>query len=157
MLVSHYYFYFSYIYNRLNNFPGFFDIIITFEKISEELLQSFHTNITASVTKSPHQDRGPCNLHLHIFFSYIYTLLFCWKIKSCCDRCFPQQITPQITVQLYIYTYIYIYIYSARIDFNMINNRHTRDTSYSIQHVSLNPWSFDSLNIVLLWVKRSMW
>ena len=111
MLVSHYYFYFSYIYNRLNNFPGFFNIIITFEKISEELLQSFHTNITASVTKSPHQDRGPCDLHLHIFFSYIYTLLFCWKIKSCCDRCFPQQITPQITVQLYIYTYIYIYIY----------------------------------------------
>ena len=36
----------------------------------------------------------------HIF-SYPYTLLFCWKIKSCCHRCFSQQIRPQITVQLY--------------------------------------------------------
>ena len=46
--------------------------------------------ITASVSKSSHQDRGPCYLHLRIF-SYTYTLLFWWKIKSRCDRCFPQQ------------------------------------------------------------------
>ena len=39
---------------------------------------------TASVTKSLHEDHGPCfqNFFLHI-------LLQCWKIKSF-DRCFPQ-------------------------------------------------------------------
>ena len=142
MLVSHYYFYFSYIYNRLNNFPGFFNIIITFEKISEELLQSFHTNITASVTKSPHQDRGPCDLHLHIFFSYIYTLLFCWKIKSCCDRCFPQQIGPQTTVQWYI-----LRDYSSvRIGFNMINKCHTLPIVYRIYRNNWKTWFWDSNN-----------
>ena len=142
MLVSHYYFYFSYIYNRLNNFPGFFNIIITFEKISEELLQSFHTNITASVTKSPHQDRGPCDLHLHIFFSYIYTLLFCWKIKSCCDRCFPQQIGPQTTVQWYI-----LRDYSSvRIGFNMINKCHTLPIVYRIYRNNWKTWFWDFNN-----------
>ena len=25
--------------------------------------------------------------------TFFYILLFCWKIKSCCDRCFPQQIS----------------------------------------------------------------
>ena len=35
-------------------------------------------------------------------FCYTYTLLFWYKIKNCCDRCFPQQIRPQTTVQLYI-------------------------------------------------------
>ena len=33
--------------------------------------------------------------HLYLFFSLAYTLLFCGKIKSCCDHCFPQQIRPQ--------------------------------------------------------------
>ena len=54
--------------------------------------------ITASVTKSLHQDRGPCYLHIPIF-SYTYTLFFCWKIKSCHDCYFPQQIRPQTSVQ----------------------------------------------------------
>ena len=33
----------------------------------------FQRKITASVTKSLYQDRGPCYLHLHIFF-LIHTL-----------------------------------------------------------------------------------
>ena len=58
----------------------------------------FHMKITASVTKSSHQDRSPCYLHSPIFFPDTYTLLFCGS----CDHCFPQQIRPQTTVQLYI-------------------------------------------------------
>ena len=42
----------------------------------------FHMKTTASVTKSSHRDRGPLYLRLPIFFSYTYTVLFCWKIKS---------------------------------------------------------------------------
>ena len=34
-------------------------------------------------------------------FSCTYTL-FCWKIKSCCDRCFPQQIRPLTNVEFYV-------------------------------------------------------
>ena len=45
----------------------------------------FQMKITASVTKSLHQDRGLCSLHSPIFFPYTYTLLFCGS----CDRCFP--------------------------------------------------------------------
>ena len=30
-------------------------------------------------------------IYTHLFFSYTYTVLFCWTIKSCCDRCFSQQ------------------------------------------------------------------
>ena len=41
------------------------------------------------VTKSSHQDRDLCYLHLPIFF----------LAKSYCDRCFPQQIGPHTTVQ----------------------------------------------------------
>ena len=37
------------------------------------------------------------------FFSFTYNLLFSGKIKSCCNRCFPQQIKPQTTIQFYIY------------------------------------------------------
>ena len=33
-------------------------------------------------------------IYTYLSFSYTYTLLFCWKIKSCCDRCFRQQIRP---------------------------------------------------------------
>ena len=36
-------------------------------------------------------------IHTYVFF-YTYTLLFCWKIKSCCDCYFPQQIRSQTTV-----------------------------------------------------------
>ena len=32
------------------------------------LLSLFHMKITANVTKSSHEDRGPCYLHLQIFF-----------------------------------------------------------------------------------------
>ena len=62
----------------------------------------FHMEISASATKSSHQDCRPCYLPLP-FFSYTYTLLFCWKIKSCCDHIFPQQIRAQTFVQWYIY------------------------------------------------------
>ena len=55
------------------------------------------------------------------FFSYTYTLRFCWEIKSCCHRWLPQQTRPQITVQ----SYILRDCSSVRISFNMINNRHT--------------------------------
>ena len=37
-------------------------------------------------------------------FSYTSTLLFCWKIKSCCDPCFLQQSRPQVTDQICIKT-----------------------------------------------------
>ena len=42
-------------------------------------------------------------IYTYLFFSYTYTLIFCWKIKSCCDHCFPQQIRPHTTVQRCIY------------------------------------------------------
>ena len=35
----------------------------------------FHVKITASVTKSLHQVRGPCNLHLPIFLLYMHSPL----------------------------------------------------------------------------------
>ena len=57
--------------------------------------------ITASIKKSFYQDHGSCYLHYPIF-SYIYTLLFCCKIKSCCNHCFSHQIRPMITAQLCI-------------------------------------------------------
>ena len=62
----------------------------------------FYMKITVSVMKSSHQDYGPCYLHLPIFY-YTYTLLFCWKIKSCCNLFFPRQIKPQTFIQIYIY------------------------------------------------------
>ena len=61
----------------------------------------FHMKIAASVTEILHEDHRLCNLNLSLF-SYTYTLLFCWKIWSCCDLCFPQQIRTQTNVQLYI-------------------------------------------------------
>ena len=57
----------------------------------------FHMKITASVTKNSHKDLGPYYIHVP-FFSYTYILLFCWKIKSCFDCCFPQQVILQNTV-----------------------------------------------------------
>ena len=75
---------------------------------------------TTGVTKSLHQDCDLCYLHLPIF-SCTYTLLFCWKIKSCCDHCHPQQIRPQTIVQLYI-----LWGYSSvKIGFNTKNKCHT--------------------------------
>ena len=46
-----------------------------FEKFCA-LTSLFHMKITANVTKSSHQDRGPCYLHLQIFFFYIQSSLF---------------------------------------------------------------------------------
>ena len=71
--------------------------------------------VTASVTKSLGQDSSPCCLHF--FFFNTCTVLFCWKIKSCCNHWFPQQIRPQITDQLYI---LRDYSSFLRIGFNMI-------------------------------------
>ena len=42
-------------------------------------------------------------LFTFISFFYSYTLLFCSKIKSCSDRCFPQQGRTQTTLFNYIY------------------------------------------------------
>ena len=85
----------------------------------------FHMKITASVTNSSHQDRGPCYLHSPIFS---YTFILCWKIKSCCDSCFPQQIRPYTAVQWYILGDYSI----VRIGFNMINKRHTLSMVYTL-------------------------
>ena len=50
------------------------------------------------------------------------------KLKSCCDRCFPQQIRPQSTVQLYI-----LQEYSSvRIGFSMIIKRHILPIVYAV-------------------------
>ena len=63
---------------------------------------------------------------LHIlFFSYTYNLLFCWKIKSCCDCCFPQKIRLQTTVQYILQDY------SGVTCFNMINKL----TSYKLYYL----------------------
>ena len=80
--------------------------------------------ITTSVTKSSHQDRCPCYLHLPIFFLYIH-YPFLLENKKLCDRCFPQRIIPHNTVQLYCYS-------SVRIDFNIINKRHTLPVLYTM-------------------------
>ena len=77
----------------------------------------FLMRITAGVTKSLHQDHHPCYLHLPIFFLHIQ---FCWKRKSYCDGCFPQQHRLQTIVQLYILQDDS----SVRIGFDMINATH---------------------------------
>ena len=35
-------------------------------------------------------------IYIYLIFSNTYTLLFCWKIKNCCNQCFPQQIRPDL-------------------------------------------------------------
>ena len=30
-------------------------------------------------------------IYTHLFFYFTYTLLFCWKVKSCCGCYFPQE------------------------------------------------------------------
>ena len=80
-------------------------------------------------------------IYTYWFFPYTYTVFFCWKIKSCHDRCFAQQIGPQTIVQLI-----------SVIGFKIINKRHILSIVYTmlvkIRQVSI---------IVLLRVKWSMW
>ena len=126
------------LFDMLNVIPGVHCYIVLFLQVSSYpvlwekktikyryLSSLFHMKITASVTNSSHQDRGPCYLHSPIFS---YTFILCWKIKSCCDSCFPQQIRPYTAVQWYIlgdYS-------SVRIGFNMINKRHTLSMVYTM-------------------------
>ena len=54
----------------------------------------FHMKITASVTKSSHQDSGPCYLHLPTFFLYIHTPVLLQNKKFLCR---PSQIACTVT------------------------------------------------------------
>ena len=54
----------------------------------------FHMNITASVSYKKLASRSSPCFYTYLFSSDTCTLLFCWKIKSCCDHCFSQQIKP---------------------------------------------------------------
>ena len=76
--------------------------------------------ITASITESSHQDRGPCYLHLPVSFFYIHSPV-------------PQQIRTQTTVQLCI---LLVY-YSMTLGLNMYESQ-TPHAAYNIHHVSLN-------------------
>ena len=73
--------------------------------------------ITASVTKSFHEDCGPCYLH---FFSYIYTLLLCRKI------CFKVVLTAVFPSKLDHRPFFNDVYYETILGFNMINKRHTQ-------------------------------
>ena len=92
------------------------------ESENQSFFSLFNTKITAIVKKARIKI-VPYAIYTYLFFSYIFTLPFCWNIKSCCNRYFPQQIRPQITV-----------------GFNMISKRHTLPIMH---HVSLNVLSFD--------------
>ena len=76
-------------------------------------------------------------IYTYLFFSYKYTLLFYWKIKSCCDRYFPQKIRPKNNVQWYIWRGYS----SMRIGFSMINKRHTLPIVYSMLVKIVKFWS----------------
>ena len=91
----------------------------------------FHMKITVSVTKSLHQNHGLCYLHLTSFFSFTYTLLFCNKIKICCDWCFPQQIIPKTMIQLYIY-YENILVWGL-VSLSITNTTYTLPIVYTCQ------------------------
>ena len=54
----------------------------------------FHMNITASVNYKKLTSKSLASLYTYLFSSDTCTLLFCWKIKSCCDCCFSHQIKP---------------------------------------------------------------
>ena len=53
----------------------------------------------------------PCYLHLSVFsYTYTvlhYTVLLCWKRKSCYDRCFPQQSRPQVQTTIQYITRLF--------------------------------------------------
>ena len=67
-------------------------------------------------------------IYTYLLFSYTYTLLFCWKTRSCCDNCFPQEIRPQTTIQWYLLQYYF----STRIGFIMIKKRHALPIVYTM-------------------------
>ena len=106
-------------------FRGYSDLIVAQNLDSFFLSYSlFQIKITLSVTKNSHKD---CVIYTYLFFSFIYTILFCGKI-GCCDRCFLQQIRP-------LFKYILQDYSSVRIGFNKNNTPHA---TYSIHHDSLN-------------------
>ena len=87
----------------------------------------FYMKITASVTKSSHQDCGWCFSHLTFFFLIHMFSSSAGKQKSC--YCYsPQQIRAQTTVQWYILQYFS----SMWIGFNMINKHHTLPIVYTM-------------------------
>ena len=98
----------------------FMEQVFIYLKFMLFLCSLFHMKVTASITKSLHQDCDPCHLFTLTYFFLIHGLFSSAGIKICCNCCFPQQIRPQITVQLYI-----LQVYSnVRIGFNMISKCH---------------------------------
>ena len=75
-------------------------------------------------------------IYTYLLFSYTYTLLFCWKTRSCCDNCFPQEITTDH------YSMISITILFQYEDW-FHYDQETPRTAYSIHHVSYNLLSFN--------------
>ena len=89
--------------------------------------ESFFVTIKTLVwqLQSSYGNHGECYKKLA---SRWHTLLFCWKIKSCCYCCSPQQIIPQNTVKLYMladYSFV-------RTGFNMINKHHILSVIYTM-------------------------
>ena len=78
--------------------------------------------ITASVTKSLHQDRHPCYLHLPISFLHIHSPLILENKKLLWSLFSSANYTTEHCSIIHIY--ILQDYSSARIDFNMINKRH---------------------------------
>ena len=70
----------SHFNNQLNGALVRFVTPANMVRVRTQHASLFHMKTTVSVTKSRHEDRGPCYLHLQIF-SYTYTLLLGWKIK----------------------------------------------------------------------------
>ena len=76
-----------------------------------------------------------CAIYTYLFFSYTYTILFCRKIKSCCDQFFSANLTADYSIVIYIlpdYS-------SVRIGFNM-NNK-----CLTLPIAVCNFWSMKSL------------
>ena len=82
--------------------------------------------VTASVTKSSHQDRGPCYLQLPIFLLYIHSphLLENKKVVVIADFLGK--------LDHYLIIYIIQDCSSVRIIFYMINKSHTLPIVYSM-------------------------
>ena len=93
--------------------------------------------ITANATKSSHQDRGSCFLHLPIFFLYKYTALLLQNKKLLSSLLFLSKVDHRSLFNYTLRDYSHV-----RIDFSMISKQ-SPDSAYGIHHVSLNPLSFD--------------